>query len=144
MSCLHWLVQWRAFVAAAIYFRPFLLTGKDQRIKADIKGLTHMATVVGEPVEPPLPHVGRACAPNLDRLWHSQSKTTLLSSLCVIDSLRIVESGICEARSNPFMTDSCKICFPKKTPISFSVTYPTASDNKRLQSTTNVCSTAWS
>ncbi len=89
-----------------------------------------MATVVGEPVEPPLPHVGRACAPNLDRLWHSQSKTTLLSSLCVIDSLRIVESGICEARSNPFMTDSCKICFPKKHPFHFQLL-------TRQQATTN-------
>ena len=31
------------------FFCPFLLTGKDQRIKADIKGLPHLATVVGEP-----------------------------------------------------------------------------------------------
>ena len=30
------------------------------------------------------------------------------ASLRVIDS---VESSICEERSNPFMTDSCKICF---------------------------------
>ena len=32
---------------------------KDQKFKADIKGLPHMAGVVGEPVELPLPHVGR-------------------------------------------------------------------------------------
>ena len=38
MSCRRWLVRWRAF-----YFRPFLLTGKDQRVKADIMGLTHVA-----------------------------------------------------------------------------------------------------
>ena len=43
---------------------PFVLKQKDQKFKADIKGLPHLATVVGEPVELLLPHVGRAHAPN--------------------------------------------------------------------------------
>ena len=64
MSCQRWHVRWRGIYGCAICFRPFHLTGKDQRVKADIKGLPHLATVVGEPVEPPLPHVGRAHAPN--------------------------------------------------------------------------------
>ena len=33
-----------------------------------------------------------------------------------------------EARSDPFITDLCKICFQKKTSISFPVSYPTAND----------------
>ena len=38
MSCRRWPARRQAF-----YFRPFLLTGKDQRVKADIMGLTHVA-----------------------------------------------------------------------------------------------------
>jgi hypothetical protein len=53
----------------------------------------------------------------------------------------IVASRHREARSDPFMIDLRKIYFQKKS-ISFPVTYPTANDNKRLLSTTNVCSTA--
>ena len=66
-------------MAAAIYFRPFSLMRRDRRIKADIKGLPHQATVVGEPVEPPLPHVGRAHAPNPVGLWRSRTRHLLLS-----------------------------------------------------------------
>ena len=43
----------------AFFLCPFSLMRRDRRIKADIKGPTHKAGVVGEPVEPPLPHVGR-------------------------------------------------------------------------------------
>ena len=53
----------------------------------------------------------------------------------------IVASRHREARSDPFMIDLRKIYFQKKS-ISFPVTYPTTNDYKRLQSTTNVCSTA--
>ena len=38
LSCRCWLARWRAFMAAAFCYRPFLLTGKDQRVKADIIG----------------------------------------------------------------------------------------------------------
>ena len=44
MSCQRWHVRWRGIYGCAICFRPFLLTGKDQRVKADIKGLPHLAT----------------------------------------------------------------------------------------------------
>jgi hypothetical protein len=61
-------------VAADIYFCPFVLKQKDQKFKADIMGLPHLATVVGEPVEPPLPHVGRARAPNPVEIWRSHTR----------------------------------------------------------------------
>ena len=41
------------------FFCPFLLTGKDQRVKADINGHPHIAGAVSEPVEPS-PRFGRS------------------------------------------------------------------------------------
>ena len=61
-------------MAGAIYFCPFVLKQKDQKFKADIMGPTHMAGVVGEPVEPPLPHVGRANAPIPVGLWRFHTR----------------------------------------------------------------------
>ena len=54
------------------------------------------------------------------------------------DSLLVVALRHREARSDPFMIDLRKIYFQKK--IHFISNY--LPDNKRLQSTTNVCSTA--
>ena len=53
----------------------------------------------------------------------------------------VVASRHRKARSNPFMIDLCKICFPQKN-IHFILSY--LSDSKRQHSTTNVYSTAYS
>ena len=81
---------------AAIYYRPFFLIRKGQRIKADIKGLPHMATA------PPPCRPGLRAQPG-QSLASPHTVSVVLTftlddtplPLAVIDSLRIVESGIC-------------------------------------------------
>ena len=77
----------------------------------------------------PCRHGGSASAE-----WGDPPSPTLLGLTPVVASRHREE----EQRSDPFTTDWCKICFQKKN-IHFISSL--LSDNKRLLSTTNVCST---
>ena len=80
------------------FTRPFLLIGKDQRIKADIKGLPHMANA-------PPPCRPWPARPTQTRFGVPTQKLFFRYSLGFAPSaaLRIdcVESSICEERSDP-------------------------------------------
>ena len=123
LSCLRWLVRRRSSVAAV--FLSFPLTGKDQRIKADIKGLPHLATA------PPPCRPGPRAQPGWGLAFpHTAQgrKTALMDNSPALTVIAgpdprspsqqegyplVVASCHREARSDPFMTDLCKIYFLK-------------------------------
>ena len=155
---------------AACFFRSFPLDGKskirrsqrNQRIKTDIKGLPHLATAP-PPCRPgPRAQPGRSLAfPSTVSVVFTFVLNDTIPPLVVIanphsanaerdlqrswDALLVVALRHREAsfrehgRGDPFMTDLCK--FASKTIHFIPSNLP---DSKRLQSTTNVYSTAWS
>jgi hypothetical protein len=78
-----------------VFSVPFPLMGKDRRIKADIKGLPHMATTP-PPCRPgPRAQPGQSLAsPHTVSVVLTFTLDDTPPPLAVIDSLRIVESGI--------------------------------------------------
>ena len=80
MSCRRWPVRWRASVAAAIFFRPFLLKEKDQKFKADIIGPnTQSGRFPAMSTE--------ARAPNPVEGWRTRIQQTMLTPFAVIAGL---------------------------------------------------------
>ncbi len=102
----------------AFFLCPFSLMRRDRRIKADIKGPTHKA---GAP--PP-------CRPWPTRPAQSVFGIPAHGGL----SSHVIPTWDCAMAWDLWLRLIAFDCF--------SVLYPTANDNKRLQSTTNVCSTA--
>ena len=113
----------RAGICGCGFSCPFLLIGKDQRIKADIKGLPHLATAP-PPCRPgPRAQPGRSLAfPHTRSVVVASFLNGILPAIAVIAGADprspmflgfapVVALRHREARSDPFMIDLCKIYF---------------------------------
>ena len=144
MSCRRWRVRWRASMAAFLLF--LLLDEKEPKNQ----GRHHRS----QRTKRALPrHVGRDPRAQPGRvLAFPVHRTTLTPFAVIADLIRDLLSGK-ESSMHviPYLSCACSGTYGGTCGgawffifLSFPILYPTANDNKRLLSTTNVCSTAYS
>ena len=118
MSCQRWPERWRASMAASAYFRSFSLMRSNRRIKAKMNGP---------------PHSRPKCLTLRSRSAFSEGKR---------------QAPLCEGQAFSSSLRRAPLPFwpgPRAHPgwvLAFPHITNHLSDSKRLQSTTNVCSTA--